>query len=71
MTNMGFQRAEHDHAIFYKWRHDGIVIVGVYVDDFVVSGQTKEAVDEFKRDLGSRFKTKDLGELSLVLGMEI
>ena len=51
MTDMGFQQAEHDHTIFYKWCHNGIVIVGVYINHFVVSRQTKEAVEEFKQDV--------------------
>jgi hypothetical protein len=46
-------------------------MIGVYLDDLPLSCNNTTRVSQFKSTLGSRFKTKDLGELHHILGMHI
>ena len=47
------------------------VIVGVYVDDLIVTGSRAEDVDNFKKQMKEVFEMSDLGSLSTYLGIEI
>ena len=43
----------------------------MYTDVMTGISTTKEGAERVKAELGQRFKTKDLGEASLVLGIKI
>jgi hypothetical protein len=45
-------------------------IIGLYVDDNIILGK-KDEVKKMKELLSKYFKMKDLGEVKLILGMEI
>ena len=45
--------------------------MGVYVDDLIVTGLSKEAIKTFKVEMKKRFKMSDLGSLSSYLGLEV
>ena len=47
------------------------LIVGVYVDDLIVTGAHAEDIDSFKREMAARFRMSDLGALSYYLGIEV
>ena len=47
------------------------LVVGVYVDDLIVTGSRAEDIDGFKREMAARFKMSDLGALSYYLGIEV
>ena len=46
-------------------------IIGVYVDDIVLAGESTEKVQEVKRTLSKKFNMKDLGELNHFLGVQV
>ncbi|KAI0991178.1 hypothetical protein K3495_g17009, partial [Podosphaera aphanis] len=43
----------------------------VYVDDIAAAAQKNEDIDWFAQKLSSRFNTKDLGEISKILGIRV
>jgi len=47
-----------------------MVIILVYVDDMMITGNDINLIQETKRTLQSSFKMKDLGELKYFLGIE-
>ncbi|XP_075098991.1 uncharacterized protein LOC142175883 [Nicotiana tabacum] len=47
-----------------------IVIILVYVDDLLITGNNQQLLCDIKADLKKRFKMKDLGELKFFLGIE-
>jgi hypothetical protein len=49
----------------------GILVVLIYVDDLVITGNSRELIDEFKSAISESFKVKDLGALRWILGMEV
>jgi hypothetical protein len=47
------------------------LIVGVYVDDLIITGAVSDDINEFKKDMASVFKMNDLGLLRYYLGIEV
>jgi hypothetical protein len=57
--------------LYRKKVKETVLIVGVYVDDLVITGSDSQAMDEFKRQMRSKFNMTDLGLLSYYLGIEV
>ena len=47
------------------------LIMGMYVDDLIITGGDMEALGRFKREMLKNFKMSDLGVLSYYLGIEV
>ena len=47
------------------------LVVALYVDDLLITGQDRGEVDRFKNAISQAFKMKDLGAVSFLLGMEV
>ncbi|KAL1206311.1 Retrovirus-related Pol polyprotein from transposon RE2 [Cardamine amara subsp. amara] len=71
LTAKGFRRSEADHTLFTYQSTQGIIVVLVYVDDLIISGNDQAGIQETKFFLKSVFDIKDLGELKYFLGIEI
>ncbi|KAH9782217.1 hypothetical protein KPL71_008805 [Citrus sinensis] len=54
-------------------KHNGadILIISLYVDDLLVTGNKKCVVEEFKQEMMEIFEMTDLGLMTFFLGMEI
>jgi hypothetical protein len=66
-----FERCETEHAI-YVWRRGKFsLIIGVYVDDLIVTGMRAADIARFKQEMVDRFRMSDLGALSYYLGIEV
>lgn len=59
-----------DYSFFTKKQRSNIVIILVYVDDMLVTGNNLAQILATKGDLQEAFKVKDLGELKYFLGIE-
>ena len=49
----------------------GKILLIVYVDDIIITGDDKQDIDDLKRYLQNSFRTKDLGKLHYFLGIEV
>nr|GEY35884.1 ribonuclease H-like domain, reverse transcriptase, RNA-dependent DNA polymerase [Tanacetum cinerariifolium] len=58
-------------AIYTKISRDWTIIVGVYVDDLIITGTPKKEIDKFKAQMEEKFKMSDLGLLAYYLGIEV
>jgi hypothetical protein len=47
------------------------LVVGVYVDDLVITGTNSCSIQELKEQMAAVFKMSDLGQLSYYLGIEV
>ena len=47
------------------------LLIGVYVDDLVITGSDSSDIDKFKLEMQSLFQMSDLGLLSYYLGIEV
>ena len=69
LTNMGFTQGHSDPCLFLHSERK--LIIMVYVDDLTIVCKSLEHVKWFKRVFGEKFKIKDLGEISKILGIRI
>ena len=49
----------------------GKILLIVYVDDIIITGDDKQGINDLKRYLQNSFRTKDLGKLRYLLGIEV
>ena len=68
---LGFIKSRHEQAFYLKQSSNGKLIVGVYVDDLIVTGSRSEDVDSFKKQMKEVFEMSDLISLRTYLGIEI
>jgi hypothetical protein len=71
MAELGFARCATEHALYTRRRGKEELIVGVYVDDLIVTGARAQDIARFKEQMGAKFRMSDLGALSYYLGIEV
>jgi hypothetical protein len=71
LGSLGFTKCDTEHALYTRRSRRGLLIVGVYVDDLIVTGESEDDAAEFKREMMKKFKMSDLGLLSYYLGVEV
>lgn len=71
LKELGFEKCQHEQAVYTKCRNGSVLIVGVYVDDLLVVGSCKEEIKVFKEQMNMQFEMSDLGLLSYYLGIEV
>ncbi|KAL8089474.1 hypothetical protein AgCh_039081 [Apium graveolens] len=64
-------RCAYEQAVYTKHTGSEIMVIGVYVDDLLVTGTNVDSIRKFKKQMESRFDMSDLGKLSYYLGMEV
>lgn len=68
---LGFVRSKLDHAVYRRSKENSFLIVGVYVDDLIISGPDVDDIKMFKSEMKKKFNMSDLGLLSYYLGIEV
>lgn len=71
LGNLGFTRCTEEHGIYTRGEGRKRVLLGVYVDDLIITGADQSEVDAFKEEMKHLFKMSDLGRLSYYLGIEV
>ena len=72
MKKQGYIQGQADHTLFTKFSHDGkVVVLIVYVDDIVLTGDDIVEMARVKEKLAVDFEIKDLGFMRYFLGMEV
>jgi transposase InsO family protein len=66
----GLQPMDADPCVYIRWQEGRVAIIALYVDDIVVITHSN-LLEETKGILSQRFPTKDMGEPTSILGMEI
>ncbi|KAE9306972.1 hypothetical protein PF001_g11860 [Phytophthora fragariae] len=70
LIKSGFAQSLTDMCVYHRRREGILVVVGVYVDDLLVTGMEQQAVDAFFGEL-TELSIKDLGPASKFLGMRV
>lgn len=71
LTSLGFIRNPLEHAVYRRGDSTSYLLVGVYVDDLIITGTEVSAIVSFKDQMQRLFKMSDLGLLSYYLGIEV
>jgi hypothetical protein len=67
----GYSPSLKDPCIWYLRKETRIVIIAVYVDDVLMTGNDKKELTRISKVLGKHFPMKDLGTIKNFLGIEV
>nr|GEZ28158.1 ribonuclease H-like domain, reverse transcriptase, RNA-dependent DNA polymerase [Tanacetum cinerariifolium] len=71
LNSLNFKKCALEQAIDTKTSKDSTLLIGVYVDDLIITGTPKEEIDKFKIQMEEKFEMSDLGLLAYYLGIEV
>ncbi|KAM1496365.1 hypothetical protein ACFXTO_030979 [Malus domestica] len=68
----GFKKSISEATLYTKYKGDTeLIIVSIYVDDIIYTGNCQELMDVFKAEMMSKYEMTDLGLLHHFLGMGV
>ncbi|OIT08893.1 retrovirus-related pol polyprotein from transposon tnt 1-94, partial [Nicotiana attenuata] len=68
----GFSKCPHEHALYVKIAKNGdILLVCLYVDDLIFTGNNPKMFEEFKEAMAREFEMTDIGLMSYYLGIQV
>lgn len=67
----GYSQSAHDHSLFINEEGDSVSVILVYVDDFFITENCSQLIQEAKTTLHANFKMKDLGIFRYFLRIEV
>ncbi|KAJ0445200.1 putative RNA-directed DNA polymerase [Helianthus annuus] len=71
LVKIGFNQSKCDHSLFIKSANSVLIVLLVYVDDIVLTGNNEDEINKVKHLLKTEFLIKDLGLLKIFLGIEV
>ena len=71
ISHLGYMVSHYDSALFLRRIDKGTILLLLYVDDIIITGDDLSGIQELKDFLSQQFEMKDLGHLSYFLGLEI
>lgn len=71
LVDAGFTRSASDEALYVRFERGEPVYVLVYVDDLLLVSPKLDLIGKVKHTLASKYQMKDLGEVSMYLGVQI
>lgn len=71
MKKYGYHQANSNHTLFIKCNGNKVILLIIYVDDMVVTGNDTEEIGRRQEYLSSEFEMNDLGGLKYFLGIEV
>jgi Reverse transcriptase (RNA-dependent DNA polymerase) len=71
LNSLEFVRCKLEHAVYKRKQGNECIIMGVYVDDLIITGSSESEVAKFKLQMKEKFRMSDLGLLSYYLGIAI
>jgi len=67
----GFHKCSVEYDIYVRETNQKLLIVCLYVDDLIVTGDEEAEIEEFKESMKVVFEMTDLGIIHYFLGLEV
>jgi hypothetical protein len=61
----------HKAVVYLRGRGHSVLLVGIYVDDLIITSMEEADVEAFKAQMKGTFQTSDLSLLYFYLGIEV
>jgi hypothetical protein len=71
LRSLKFTKCPSEPAVYTRGTGKNAVVIGVYVDDLIVTGSDPAEILKFKREMTTQFEMSDMGLLSYYLGIEV
>jgi hypothetical protein len=71
LLEFGLEQSQSDQGMYFIRARGHLALLSAFVDDMFIGSSSKELVDGIIKFLKNKFEIKELGDLSLALGMEI
>jgi uncharacterized protein (DUF1499 family) len=71
LAALRFSHSASEHAIYARVEGTSQLLVGVYVDDLIITWDDATDISVFKQQMSTRFDMSDLGLLSFYLDVEV
>ena len=71
LLQLGFHESKCDYSLFVYNQQGVYLILLIYVDDILITGNDQDQISNLIRQLGNLFSMKDLGKLHYFLGIEV
>ncbi|CAM8959948.1 unnamed protein product [Rhodiola kirilowii] len=71
LIEFGFKSSLNDYSLFTLITGDTFLILLVYVDDVIITGNSELLISKVKQFIHHKFRIKDLGPLKFFLGLEV
>jgi hypothetical protein len=71
LVTSGFQTSNANFSLYVKKTDHGIIVIVIYVDDLIITGDSDEDIFDLKKLLKQKFEMKNLGELCYFLNIEV
>jgi hypothetical protein len=71
LHSFGFRRYPFEPAVYTRKSEDRQLVIGVYVDDLMITGTNSEDIKKFKTEMAKVFNMSDLGLLHYYHGIEV
>ena len=71
LLRQGFHQSKYGYTLFIKSSSGTSIAILVYVDDMLITGNDSSSICSLKQALYSAFTIKDLGFMSIFLGIEV
>lgn len=71
MERLRFSSSRCDNALFVQRTSHGYILLLLYVDDMVITGDNHIGITKLQQYLSQQFEMKNLGRLSYFLSLEI
>ena len=71
ISRLGYMASHYDSTLFLRRTDKGTILLLLYVDYIIITGDDFSGIQELKDVLNQQFEMKDLEYLSYFLGLEI
>jgi Reverse transcriptase (RNA-dependent DNA polymerase) len=71
LLSQNFHSSQSDHSLFIHSSPDCVILILMYVDDIIVTGNIKTTIQSLINSLDAQFSLKDLGPFNYFLGIQV